>query len=337
VSANPAAAGSPTVGLIPAATVVLIRPAAHPSEPAGFEVLLTQRPTTMRFGPGMHVFPGGRLDPGETHRDAAVRETAEETGIELHPDTLMPLTRWVTPLGLPSRFDARFFGAVVPPATDVRQASEEVAGWAWLRPIEALEGMAAGRLAMWQPTVVTLQQIEAAEAIGGLEAAFAAMRPPEDEKLDGADAGSIPGVRAFPHRSAGGVEGRPGRTCVLGDRAWVVVDPGDPTGETTDRILAAAAIAGASLAGVVVSDLHPDRQAGVELFARGMALPVLGPPGSSAIAPYPILEATAGAEVPFGDAALIVEVSRPSGPPDPDVAATRWADRAGRLRLRPAA
>ena len=44
----------------PAATVVLIRPT-----PQGPEILLTHRPATMAFGPGLHVFPGGRVDPGD--------------------------------------------------------------------------------------------------------------------------------------------------------------------------------------------------------------------------------------------------------------------------------
>ena len=39
-----------------AATVVLLRPG-----PAGSEVLLTRRPATMMFAPGVHVFPGGRI------------------------------------------------------------------------------------------------------------------------------------------------------------------------------------------------------------------------------------------------------------------------------------
>ena len=44
----------------PAATVAILRDA-----PGGPEVLLTHRPTTMAFGPGLHVFPGGALDPAD--------------------------------------------------------------------------------------------------------------------------------------------------------------------------------------------------------------------------------------------------------------------------------
>jgi 8-oxo-dGTP pyrophosphatase MutT (NUDIX family) len=48
------------VAPVPAATVVLLRPG-----PTGPEVLLTHRPTTMAFAAGMHVFPGGRVDPAD--------------------------------------------------------------------------------------------------------------------------------------------------------------------------------------------------------------------------------------------------------------------------------
>jgi 8-oxo-dGTP pyrophosphatase MutT (NUDIX family) len=44
----------------PAATVILLRPG-----PAGLEVLLTRRPSTMAFAAGMMVFPGGRVDEAD--------------------------------------------------------------------------------------------------------------------------------------------------------------------------------------------------------------------------------------------------------------------------------
>jgi 8-oxo-dGTP pyrophosphatase MutT (NUDIX family) len=326
--------------LIPAATVVVLRPAV--AARGGLEVLLTRRPTSMRFGPGMYVFPGGRLDAGETARAAAVRETEEETGIELDLEGLVPLSRWVTPLGLPSRFDARFFVALVPPGTDVVRPSDEVAEATWLRPVDALEGMASGRLAMWQPTVVTLQQLEAAAEPWSLDRVGDIHRPTADLDLDGGGAGDLPAVRRFSHAWAGGIEGRPGVTTVIGDRRWVVVDPGDPTGETSDAILAAAQEAGAELAGVVVSDLSPDRHAGVELLARGLGRPVAGPPGANALAPYELIEIEDGDRVPFGDVELTVEttiVGEPAGQhrhaiPGSGDQPRVWAARAGRLRLR---
>lgn len=49
----------------------------------GLSVLLTRRSDTMRSHTGQVAFPGGRLDPGETVWEAALREAEEEVG--LHP------------------------------------------------------------------------------------------------------------------------------------------------------------------------------------------------------------------------------------------------------------
>jgi 8-oxo-dGTP pyrophosphatase MutT (NUDIX family) len=81
--------------LRPAATVVLLRPSADPAL-GRLEVLLTLRPASMAFGPGLHVFPGGALDPGDSEprlvarsragtpaRIAALRELFEEAGVLL--------------------------------------------------------------------------------------------------------------------------------------------------------------------------------------------------------------------------------------------------------------
>lgn len=50
---------------------------------------LTMRPAKMRAHAGQFALPGGRLDAGETAQDAALRELAEELGIEVAPEDVL--------------------------------------------------------------------------------------------------------------------------------------------------------------------------------------------------------------------------------------------------------
>jgi 8-oxo-dGTP pyrophosphatase MutT (NUDIX family) len=45
------------------------------------DLLFTERAHDMRSHPGQVSFPGGSIDPGETPRQAALREAVEETGV----------------------------------------------------------------------------------------------------------------------------------------------------------------------------------------------------------------------------------------------------------------
>ncbi len=60
----------------PAAVLIAVTERREPG------VLLIHRPSHMRAHPGQIAFPGGRLDPGETAVEAALREAEEELGID---------------------------------------------------------------------------------------------------------------------------------------------------------------------------------------------------------------------------------------------------------------
>lgn len=146
----------------PAATVVLLRDGAE-----GCEVLLVRRNAQLAFHGGAWVFPGGRIDPQDydasgdvlvAARHAAVREAREEAGVVLHVDRLVQLSRWVTPDGLPKRFDTWFF---VAPAADaaVQVDGGEIHAHRWLTPAAALLEQRAGSIELPPPTFVTLTQL----------------------------------------------------------------------------------------------------------------------------------------------------------------------------------
>lgn len=52
------------------------------ARPEGAQVLMTRRADTLTSHSGQIAFPGGRLDPGETAVEAALREANEEVGLD---------------------------------------------------------------------------------------------------------------------------------------------------------------------------------------------------------------------------------------------------------------
>jgi 8-oxo-dGTP pyrophosphatase MutT (NUDIX family) len=54
-------------------------------------LLITRRAPRLRAHAGQWALPGGRRDPGETPTDGALRELAEEVGLELGPGAVLGL------------------------------------------------------------------------------------------------------------------------------------------------------------------------------------------------------------------------------------------------------
>ncbi|MDQ2631130.1 MAG: NUDIX hydrolase [Actinomycetota bacterium] len=141
----------------PAASIVLLRRGGKHSQRA-LEVLLLKRSEEARFMPGVWVFPGGSLDEADGADEAglracALRELAEEAGIELEADEeLVPFTRWITPELIATRFDAWFFLALAPAHTPPQPDGVETTEARWFQPAAALEAQEAGEIVLSFPT-----------------------------------------------------------------------------------------------------------------------------------------------------------------------------------------
>lgn len=215
---------APLVQVRSAATVVLLRDAAEAHDGSRLEAYLVRRVPTMAFAAGMHVFPGGSVDPGDDDvawdvpqewpsqlaadvglaralGAAAVRETFEESGVllagsssgtvvgatdgaaweadrlalldgsltlagllahrrlVLRADLLRPWAHWITPTGLPRRFDTRFFVAALPEGQRTRDVGGEADAVVWARPHDVLDGHDAGTVTLMPPTAATLAEL----------------------------------------------------------------------------------------------------------------------------------------------------------------------------------
>ncbi|MCP5184950.1 MAG: NUDIX hydrolase [Pseudomonadales bacterium] len=152
---------------IPAATVVLLRMQGE------LEVLMLHKTSQIAFG-GMWVFPGGRIDPEDypadgdmdtAARNAAVRETREEAGIESGAGDFVFFAHWTPPPGVPKRFATWFFAAETD-SHEVRIDGGEIQDHQWLAPAEALRRHAAGEIDLAPPTWVTLYDLSRARDAG---------------------------------------------------------------------------------------------------------------------------------------------------------------------------
>lgn len=131
----------------------------------------------------------GDTSPFGRARVAAVRETFEESGVWLGPpfersvehrqallsgdltfdalvgtsapelDRLVLTSRWITPVGLPKRFDTWFFLAVVAPDTEASPEQQEAVETIWIRPEQALAQQKSGAMQMVFPTIRNLMAI----------------------------------------------------------------------------------------------------------------------------------------------------------------------------------
>ena len=168
------------VEAIPAASVLLLR-----DDP--MEVLMIRRPEKSSFAPDVWAFPGGGVEEEDevagdgillnTMRVAAARELFEETGIQLVDlEKLVWTARWVTPAGLPKRFDTYFFLAKASRDVVATVENNEAVESVWITPSDALT-----HLKMVFPTI---KNLEALRGFDSADALIASRRGAEIKAIE---------------------------------------------------------------------------------------------------------------------------------------------------------
>jgi 8-oxo-dGTP pyrophosphatase MutT (NUDIX family) len=82
-----------------------------------------------------------------------------DTGMLLALDELVPYAHWITPEGMPKRFDTWFFLAAAPPEQAGTHDGKESTDSIWVSPREALAGGESGRFKLPFPTTRNLVRL----------------------------------------------------------------------------------------------------------------------------------------------------------------------------------
>jgi len=113
-----------------------------------------------------------RLNAGQL----AFPDLLQAEGLQLAADQLTYFAHWITPVGLPRRYDTRFFMAEAPDGQEPLQDEQETIAAAWVRPGEALTRHRSGDFEMRTPTVRTLEDFADYDSVASLRRGLAARR-----------------------------------------------------------------------------------------------------------------------------------------------------------------
>lgn len=159
----------------PASTIMLARDQGN-----SIEVLLLKRNKALAFAGGLWVFPGGKIEEEERNKSvddlaaaklAAIRETKEETHLDIELEDLIFFSHWTTPVIEPRRYATWFFfGKVEESDGEVIIDDSEIKDHLWINPEAALAKVRARELAMMPPTLMSLQLIRKCKSVAEVQA-----------------------------------------------------------------------------------------------------------------------------------------------------------------------
>ncbi len=72
-------------------------------------------------------------------------------------DKFFYISRWITPVLFPIRYDARFFAAAAPENQEISHDGDELVDFQWMTPEDALQSYRTGKIKLVMPTIKTLE------------------------------------------------------------------------------------------------------------------------------------------------------------------------------------
>ncbi|MBS04770.1 MAG: hypothetical protein CMQ24_18965 [Gammaproteobacteria bacterium] len=110
-------------------------------------------------GDKLELTSDGDIDRFQEHRDAlnagdrSLLEILERENLLMDAGDMHYIARWITPLGSPRRFDARFFIARVPRAQTPAHDNQELVHSDWFRPQDVLDAFDREEMVLMTPTL----------------------------------------------------------------------------------------------------------------------------------------------------------------------------------------
>ena len=154
-------------------------------------------------------------------------------------------------------------------------------------------------LEMWVPTSSTLTQLAYVASIDDIREGLS---PGPLGDVDVEDvAADIVRIRM---PAGGGVAGQPIDSYLVGRQRFVLVDPGDPTGDGLDRAVEEAERRGGTIEAIALTCAEPDHAGGAESIREQLGIMVFGGPYASNHVPYVITELNDGSIIDEGDVPL---------------------------------
>ena len=126
--------------------------------------VLLAEPTNAAAGTELHPNREARRRALEEHR-IGINQAMTALDAVPYLENIVCVDRWITPAGLPKRYDTRFFAAVLPQGQIADGHTSESVDSFWIRPEEALRRYREGTLMVMAPTWAQLERLARAETV----------------------------------------------------------------------------------------------------------------------------------------------------------------------------